>query len=244
MKEKIYTIPINEAYDTPCECPMCLIEDKLEQDAVEYVLGAAMMEPDFRVDSNKTGYCKHHFSMMFQTPKKLPLALILETHVNEIRENIEKFKKKSHNEAKPSLFKKGGSTTATDTADYLARLDTACMVCSKMETSMSRYRRTLPQMWAEDTDFRTKFDRSNGLCLKHCRDLLISGQKVLKGSAANDFTAAVLEKEYSGLTELQEELHKFTLKFDYRNRDMELGDAKDSPKRAIEKITGTLSETE
>ena len=31
MKEKIYTIPINEAFDQDCQCPLCLIEKRLEK---------------------------------------------------------------------------------------------------------------------------------------------------------------------------------------------------------------------
>ena len=48
MKETIYTIPINEAYDENCECPLCFLYSRLEKEAVEYALGAAMMEPDYR----------------------------------------------------------------------------------------------------------------------------------------------------------------------------------------------------
>ena len=46
MKEKIYTIPVTEAFQQDCECPLCLMEEKLEEEALEYTLGASMMEPD------------------------------------------------------------------------------------------------------------------------------------------------------------------------------------------------------
>ena len=45
MKEKIYTIPVNEAYEIDCECPLCKLEEQLENEALDYALGAAMMEP-------------------------------------------------------------------------------------------------------------------------------------------------------------------------------------------------------
>ena len=32
MKEQIYTIPVNEVYDTDCECPLCELEKKLEKE--------------------------------------------------------------------------------------------------------------------------------------------------------------------------------------------------------------------
>ena len=31
VKEQIYTIPVNEVYDTDCECPLCELEKKLEK---------------------------------------------------------------------------------------------------------------------------------------------------------------------------------------------------------------------
>ena len=64
MKEQIYTIPVNEAYDADCECPMCLLESNLEKETLDYTLGAAMMEPDFRENSNKKGYCKKTGKLM------------------------------------------------------------------------------------------------------------------------------------------------------------------------------------
>ncbi len=60
MKEKIYTIPVNEAYDTDCECPLCHLEKQLETKAIDYALGAAMMEPDYRMESNEKGCHTYH----------------------------------------------------------------------------------------------------------------------------------------------------------------------------------------
>ena len=64
--------------------------------------------------------------------------------------------------------------------------------------------------------------------------------KSLKDSEAGAFMAALIKKENKELERLQNEIHKFTLKFDYRNRDMELGTAEDAPVRTIEKISGYI----
>jgi len=65
MKERIYTIPINEAFDQDSECPLCICERKLENDALEYTLGPAMMEPDSRIETNRTGFCNLHFTKLY-----------------------------------------------------------------------------------------------------------------------------------------------------------------------------------
>ena len=66
MAEKLYTIPINEAFDNAIsgegyDCPHCLLQDMLENNELEIILGASMMEPDIRIETNKKGFCKHHF---------------------------------------------------------------------------------------------------------------------------------------------------------------------------------------
>ncbi len=93
MKEQIYTIPVNEVYDTDCECPLCELEKKLEKETLDYTLGAAMMEPEFRMESNEKGFCNHHYSMLFGMSNKLALSLVLDTHLEEIRKKFDTLKK-------------------------------------------------------------------------------------------------------------------------------------------------------
>ena len=40
MKEKLYTIPLNDAVNAQDECPFCFIERAVEQDLMDFVLGA------------------------------------------------------------------------------------------------------------------------------------------------------------------------------------------------------------
>lgn len=39
MKEKIYTIPVNDAYQSGCACPLCQLEADVEKSTLEYFLG-------------------------------------------------------------------------------------------------------------------------------------------------------------------------------------------------------------
>ena len=223
MKEQIYTIPINEAFDEICECPLCVIERRLEKEAIEYELGPAMMEPDHREESNEKGYCRRHLEMMFESPNKLSLALILDTHINEVRNKISGLSVE-----KKGLFKKEKPSIAK-TVDY-------CMVCEKLGKTMERYCSVLADMWKDEADFREKFENSKGFCLPHFEMLLKHGN--------NDFLKALVEKEEKELARINEDVHKFTLKFDYRNRDMEWGTAKDAPERSVAKTVGYIDSEE
>ena len=223
MKEQIYTIPINEAFDEICECPLCVIERKLEKETIEYELGPAMMEPDHRVESNEKGYCRRHLEMMLESPNKLSLALILDTHLQEVRKKIS-----SLSAEKKGLFKKEKPTIA-ETVD-------SCMVCQKLEKTMKRYCAVLADMWKDEPEFRKKFDESKGFCLPHFEMLLKYGN--------TEFLKALIEKEEKELARINEDIHKFTLKFDYRNRDMEWGTAKDAPERSVAKTVGYIKNEE
>ena len=67
--EQIYTIPVNEAFDLAKEkalgegaektpiCPLCHLRETLNEGELERILGAAMMEPDVRIETNREGFC-------------------------------------------------------------------------------------------------------------------------------------------------------------------------------------------
>ena len=248
MKETIYTIPINEAYDTDCECPLCFLRTRLEEEAVDYALGAAMMEPDYRLESNAKGYCSKHYSMLFANTNKLSLALVLDTHLEELRAELGKITKNAADLKNPKggIFKRNSS--AADFADklcaFLDKRTDSCVVCDKINHTMERYTDLILEMWADEPDFRRKFESSKGVCLPHFNILAKAAAKKLSAAKAGEFIALLAEKENAELERIQQDIHKFTLKFDYRNKDMEWGSAKDAPIRTIEKVAGDILKLE
>ncbi len=247
MKEKIYTIPVNEVYETDCECPLCALEKRLEDEAVEYSLGAAMMEPDYRVESNALGYCRRHYKRMFEMPNKLSLALVLDTHLEETRKELADFSKKMKplKSQKGGLFKKSGASKAAEELEaFLDKKESGCMICKKIDSTMDRYIDVLLYMWANDAAFKEKFQKSKGVCLHHYKMLLSGCGKSLNEAQAGAFMSELYEKEIKELERIQADIHKFTLKFDYRNTNMEWGTAHDAPVRTIEKLAGYIGTDE
>lgn len=248
MKETIYTIPINEAYDVDCECPLCYLKTRLENEAVEYALGAAMMEPDYRIESNEKGYCEKHYSMLFANTNKLSLALVLDTHLEEMRKKLSLLTKDAETlkNVKSGFLKK--NTPTSDFSDklcgFLEKNNTSCVVCDKIEHTMNRYVDLILEMWAEDPEFKEKFESSKGVCLPHFGTLASAAVKKLNTKKSGEFLAMLSQKENDALERIQEDIHKFTLKFDYRNKDMEWGSAKDAPVRTIEKLVGTIQKND
>ena len=91
--EQIYTIPVNEAFeasaaDKSCGCPFCSLYNKLEDDELELILGASMMEPDVRIKTNEQGFCRLHYDLMFVRKNRLGMALTLESHLGELKKEL------------------------------------------------------------------------------------------------------------------------------------------------------------
>ena len=96
MKEKLYTIPVNDAFREDCECPLCSIYHKLEQDALEYALRpSTYMVSERREESDKVGFCKRHAAMLNEMPDRLGLALIYKTHIDSFIKEIEQRQKRT-----------------------------------------------------------------------------------------------------------------------------------------------------
>lgn len=93
MRESILTIPITDIFEPEEGCPICRMRDMLEDRAVEYIMGSAMMEPDVRIETNKQGFCKTHFDKMLAQKNRLSLALMLQSHLMELDKSI--FSKRS-----------------------------------------------------------------------------------------------------------------------------------------------------
>lgn len=228
MKEKIYEIPVNEAFSTDCECPICVLERDLEKNTIEFVLGPAMMEPDFRIQTNEKGFCSHHYRLLFQAQNKLPLALILDTHTAELNRILEKT---------PMLSK----SPATDTIKKeLKQAECSCAACDKIEFVMDKYMDVIFYMWKHNSEFAQKFQNSKGFCLPHLNRLLRDSETFLSKKESARFCAELIQLQKREMERIQQEIHWFTQKFDYKNESLPWGNSKDAPLRTVEKLRGFL----
>ena len=168
MKEKIYTIPLSEAYEEDCECPFCKIERRLEAEAVEYALGASMMEPDSRVESNEKGFCRRHFEQMSQQGNALSLSLVLDTHLNRI---VEKMEENAGKQRTGGLFKKN-APKHEELAKLLDSTETTCVICEKLTSTLEKFACTFWELYRKESDFHQKVNEGKGFCLPHFSLLL------------------------------------------------------------------------
>ena len=88
MRESLLTIPINEVFEPREGCPICAMRNTVETHISEYIMGAAMMEPDVRIETNKLGFCREHYNILLRQNNRLSLALMLNTQLAERRANM------------------------------------------------------------------------------------------------------------------------------------------------------------
>ena len=118
MAEQLYTIPVNDAFTTDCECPICEMNRQLERNAIDYTMGPSYMEDDNRAMTDEQGFCAHHVRMLYAEKNRLGLALMLKTHTDKTIRDL-----KALSTGKPvvsgGLFKKQASSSVSD---YIKRL--------------------------------------------------------------------------------------------------------------------------
>ncbi len=222
--EQIYTIPVNEAFEASRDdhsigCPLCALYRKLEEDELDIILGASMMEPDIRIKTNEKGFCRTHYDLMFVRKNRLGMALTLESHINELKEEI-----------KDKGF---GSGSGQKPLKRIEKLERSCYVCERIENNFDHMLETVILLWEKDEEFREKLKAQPYFCLPHYRTLLAYAHDGLGKKQIPPFAAACSEIVEKYIDELGEDVSWFCKKFDYRYDAEPWYNSKDSVERAI-----------
>lgn len=235
MKEKLYTIPVNDAFAVDCECPICAMKKKLEEDAVDYTMGPSYMEDDTRMQTDRMGFCEKHMRMIWEKNNRLGLALVASTHIKKITKDIEGLA--AQGVEKGGLFKK---VKGDPVVEYLKQLEGSCFVCERIQTSFERYVMTVCYLWKSDGDFRKKYEESKGFCNEHYRALLESGVKYLSGKQLEEFREATNRIYMENMKRMLEDVEWFINKFDYRYQDEPWKNSEDAMQRTLTKLNGIV----
>ena len=221
--EQIYTIPVNEAFeasrdDPTCGCPMCAIYRKLEENELDLILGASMMEPDVRIKTNEQGFCRLHYDLMFVRKNRLGMALTLESHLKELQKDI-----------KEGAFGIPGAKPAK----RIAELEGSCYVCKRINYHFVHMVETVVYLWETDEDFPGKLEAQPYFCLPHYRALLDYALKRLGKKKVGPFADACGTVVNAYLETLTDDVSWFCKKFDYRYDSEPWYNSKDAVERAI-----------
>ena len=225
--EQIYTIPVNEALeagaaDHSCGCPMCALYRKLEENELDLILGASMMEPDVRIKTNEQGFCRTHYDMMFTRKNRLGMALTLESHLNELKKDL----------SAGFVGNLLGRPDARPTK-RIAALEKSCYVCTRIDFHFQHMAETVVLLFDSQEDFAEKLKSQPYFCLPHYRLLLEKAAARLQKKKLTEFTNIISGVVEHYLATLSEDVSWFCKKFDYRYDQEPWKNSKDSVERAM-----------
>lgn len=236
MKEKLYTIPLNDAIAADDECALCNVERSLEQDAIDFAVGpgASYMESDIREKTDATGFCRHHFQMMYEYGNSLGNALILKTHMKKTIVEL----KREMKGYKPGKYGLLGKKEESGLERYLGDFQQKCFVCDYYKDTYERYIATFFYLYENDEAFAGKIKNGKGFCMCHLQDLLKGSVKYLNKAKAEEFAKLLFEVTEKNLDRIEEDISWFVDKFDYRYKDADWKNSKDAIPRTIQKLCG------
>lgn len=220
MHDSILTIPISEILEPREGCPICRMRDMLEQRTVEYIMGAAMMEPDVRIETNRAGFCHTHFQQMMKQKNRLSLALMLQTHLEEVDRQLFSRKK---------LFEPKNARKAK-----LSQINESCFVCEKVDWGMERLMRTFFEM-SSHSDIKQLLSEQEYICLPHFDLLQSLAPAYLQKYELDSFNKLISSLTENYIAVLYKDVSQYCSMYDYRNtgKDADWGNSRDSIERAV-----------
>lgn len=242
MKEKLYTIPLNDAVNSGDECPFCHIERDIEQNLMDFVLGsgASYMEPNVRDLTDDAGFCREHIRKMYDYGNTLGNAWILKTHyMRVIKEMNDVFKKYSPAKVsfKDKLSKSGEARNPV--AAWTRSRDKSCYICREFDKTYDRYMDTFFGLFKEDSDFRSRVMNGKGFCLHHFGDLCEYGELHLSEKEKGEYYPKLFELMQKNMNRLYEDVDWLIEKYEYQNKDADWKNSKDAVGRGMQKLRGS-----
>lgn len=225
MRDDICTIPVSEAFEENDGCAVCRMYRTVENRIIEYIMGAAMMEPDVREETNRLGFCGNHLFKMTERRGRLQLALMLETHTADLHKDIFAGK----------LF--AVNTRRISTAQVRRK---HCFICEKINWGFERMIDTIYRTYERDGDFRKLFSQQDFFCFEHYTMLAAGASKKNMKRYGEEFISTLNEKTGNYLAELSADLKKYSSMYDYRNSgaDADWGNSKDAIERTVKFLGG------
>ena len=240
MKEKIHTIPVNEAFGSGDECPFCYLERAVEQRAIRYILGpgASYMEPDVRAATDDVGFCRSHYQKMYDYGNALGNALMMQTYyakmMDELSRQLDDFEMPDKRSLLPMRKQK---ETKLPLLEWLQKKQATCYICNRIEENQKRYLETFFVLIKEH-EFREKVERSKGFCMHHFGQLLDYAQDNLPNSQREWFYETVVELMKTHIDRVKEDIDWFVQKHDYRYAGAPWKNATDAVPRGMQKLRG------
>lgn len=240
MREKIYTIPIHDAFAQDCECPVCVMYRKLEENAIRYTIGpgASYMEEDIRAQMDDQGFCQKHLRTLYEYPNKTGLAMMLKTHMDRTIRELEKAAK-APLPGPNSMFKKK-IRPASPVIDFIEEQEKKCFVCGYINQTFESYLMTIFYLYEREEEFRQQFAGTKGFCTGHYKNLFELAPRYLNKKHLESFLGQLNKSYLDNFKRVRDDVEWFICKNDYRYQEEPWKNARDSLQRALTKVGSVI----
>jgi hypothetical protein len=227
LKEDICSIPVNEIFEARDGCPFCRMHITFEERFIDFIMGAAMMEPDIRIETNKMGFCSEHYSIMLKKRNRLSIALMLESHLDEVERKL--------------FYKATMPIRSNFKADRAEKAAESCFVCDKINRETERFTDTFFRLYSNEQDFRKLTAEQPLYCLNHYTMLMSKSKTALDKLRYEEFVRDLNKVTHEALKSIKSDVSHFCKMFDYRNCEADWGNSKDAVERAIKFLSGEIN---
>lgn len=225
MRYHIDTGLIYEKFREDCDCPLCEIEKKAQEQFVHEFLNDAVMEDNSRIAVAKHGFCEKHFDALFSGKNKLSVALQVLSRCDALDDLL-----------KPV----SGTGKAKARATEIIKAKDDCVICDLLNKSMEKYYKTIAQMFVREKEFFKLLYSSKGFCMKHYAELLrYSGSAI---PMQKEYLKTLAEVQKKSFDKIKSELKEFCDSHDYRNAYKPLGNAETALPRIRTRLYGKKPE--
>ena len=134
------------------------------------------------METDKIGFCRHHYKMMYDYGNRLGTGLILSTHMKKLNQELTE-QMKAFKAGKSTLMGRMKKTelkpdeTETALGQWITQKERSCYVCDHFHSNYQRYLDTFFYMYKNSKEFAELFKNSKGFCLPHFRDLVEVAKK-------------------------------------------------------------------
>ena len=237
MKEKLYTIDLNDAVQSDDECLFCWLERKLDQSTIEFVLGSSYMESDIREKTDQQGFCRSHTKIMYDYGNALGNAWILKSRLEYVRKHL-KTQSDNYKPQKSGWFgasrKSGPEGNAV--SSWIRSQESHCYVCARTRETYERMLGTFVYMLKQDEKFGSLLEASGGFCVHHFADVVDICESSLSDKEKEVWMPKLFRLMEKNLERVQEDINWLIEKYDYNNHDADWKNSRDALPRTMQKL--------
>ena len=239
MKEKLYTLDLMDAVKSGDECLFCWLERKLEQTAVEFVLGSSYMESDVREKTDAAGFCRNHSKMMFDYGNSLGNAWILKSRTAYVRSQLKKAMDGYAPQKSGWLDRMKKTRPEGDpVSGWIQEQERHCYICSRIRETYDRMLKTFVHLIRQEPEFEALLTASHGFCVHHFGDVMRICERDLSDQEKETLMPKLFALMERNLERIQGDIDWLIEKYDYQNQDADWKTSRDAVQRTMQKLTG------